>query len=467
MSSRLHTASQAAARVPQRTRLMWAHLWQRAREPRAPAGLAPAAPRPRPAWLLFLSTLGPGLIAASAGNDVGGIATYASVGAKYGYDLIWMMVVITFAMVAVQEQCARMGAVTGKGLSDLIRERFGPRWTVLAMLCLLIANGSVTVTEFVGIGAAAELFGASRYAAVPLMALAVWWLIVRGSYRRVEGIFLAFTLVFFAYPIDAVLAHPDWEQVLRHAVVPAVRADPEYLLLFVATIGTTITPYMQMYQQDAVVEKGLTVGELPGIRLDVIVGCVFSNLVAIFIIVATAATLYTAALAAGQPGADISTADEAARALAPVAGSFASQLFGIGIYGASMLAAGVLPLATAFSICEAFGWERGVSLDVGEAPLFYGLITALIVLGAAIALLPGIPVIRLLVVVQAINGFLLPVLLVFITRMAGDRELMGQHANGRVYGTFAWTVTTVIALLALMMVLATVILPAFGISFGG
>jgi Mn2+/Fe2+ NRAMP family transporter len=255
--------------------------------------------------------------------------------------------------------------------------------------------------------------------------------------------------------------------VLRGAVVPTFRADAEYILLFVATVGTTITPYMQMYQQDAVVEKGLTAEQLPAIRADVVVGSVFSNLISICMIIAMAATLFAAAQRAGQPGVDIGTAEEAARALAPLAGRFASQLFAIGIFGASMLAAGVLPLATAASICEAFGWERGVSLDFQEAPIFYGLLTFLIAAGALVALIPGIPVIRLLIVVQVVNGVLLPVLLVFITRMAGDRGLMGQHANSRRFGVFAWLVTGTLAFLALLMVITTVLLPLLGIELGG
>jgi NRAMP (natural resistance-associated macrophage protein)-like metal ion transporter len=440
--------------------------WERLARLRHPIRRPTEAP-PRRRWLLYLSVLGPGLIATSAGNDVGGIATYSAVGAKYGYDLLWMMVVITFAMIAVQEQCARMGVVTGKGLSDLIREQFGPRWTVVAMLCLLVANGGVTVTEFVGIGAAAELFGISRYVVVVPMAALVWWLIVKGSYARVERLFLALTLVFFAYPVAAALGHPDWGQALRGALAPTIHADPEYILLFVATVGTTITPYMQMYQQDAVVEKGVTPDELAYTRADVIAGCIFSNLMSIFMILATAATLYAAAQRAGQPGVDLATADEAARALAPVAGRFASQLFGLGIFGASMLAAGVLPLATTFSVCEAFGWERGVSLDLREAPVFYGLLTFFIAAGALVALIPSVPVIRLLIVVQVVNGLLLPVLLVFITRMAGDRSLMGRYANGRLYGAFAWLVTVVVAGLAIVMVTTSVVLPQLGVEIGG
>jgi len=417
-----------------------------------------------PAWFVYLGVLGPGLVSASAGNDVGGIATYASIGARYGYDMIWVMVAIAVPLLVIQEQCARMGAVTGKGLTDLIREEFGPRWTVLVMLGLLIANGGVIVSEFVGIGAAAELFGVNRYLVVPIMAVVVWWLIVKGNYRQVERVFLALTLVFLAYPISAILAHPDWGQALHSAVVPTFRPDPAYILLFVATVGTTISPYMQVGQQDLVVEKGVTADELGSTRVGVVVGTVFAILVAIFIIIATAATLYDAAVRAGQPGVEITTADQAARALQPLAGRYAEALFGIGIFGASMLAAGVLPLATALSVCEAFGWERGVELDLQEAPVFYGLLTFLIAAGAVVALTPGVPVIHMLIAVQVINGLVLPIILICVTRIAGNREVMGQYANGRLYKAAAWLITASMAALALLMVVTT-ILPAVGVSF--
>lgn len=440
-------------------RQMVAQMGKWVRWPGTPL-LLPRAPRiARPSWLLYLSVLGPGLVAASAGNDVGGIATYASVGARYGYDLIWMMLFITVPLIIIQEQCARMGAVTGKGLSDLIREQFGPRWTVIAMFCLLIANGGIIVSEFVGIGAAAELFGINRYIAVPISAALIWWLISRGNYGQVERIFLLLTVVFIAYPLSAVLAGPDWGLVLHRAVVPVIHTDPEYVILLIATVGTTISPYMQMFQQDAVVEKGATASELPSVRAGVIAGTVFAILVAIFIIVATAATLYEAAERAGQSGVVVETAIQAAQALAPVAGQYAAGLFAAGIFGASMLAAGVLPLATASSICEAFGWEHGVELDRREAPVFYGLLTFLIVGGALVALIPGVPVIQLVISVYVLNGLILPVLLVFITRMANDRDLMGTYANGPVFRVVAWLITGVIATLALLTVLQTVVLP--------
>jgi Mn2+/Fe2+ NRAMP family transporter len=403
-------------------------------------------------WSLYVAAVGPGIIAATAGNDVGGIATYASVGAKYGYELIWMMLLTGLAVVIVQEQCARLGVVTGKGLSDLIREQFGPRWTVIAMLGFLIANGGVTVTEFVGIGAAAELFGIPRLFAVPLMAGLVWYLIVYGNYRRVERLFLALALVSLAYPISAIWGNPDWSEVMRHAVMPTARFDPDFILLFVATVGTTISPYMQMYQQDAVVEKGMTDDDLTYARADVIVGCMFAIFVAICIIIATASTIYTAS--DGQ-GVVIETAEQAALALVPLVGPYASYLFAAGIFGASMLAAGVLPLATARSVCEAFGFERGVELELQEAPIFYGILTILIVGGTVIALLPGIPVVRVLIVAQAINCVVLPILLVFITRMSADTRLIGRYANGRVHSAAAWVVTVVIGFLALTVLGST------------
>ncbi len=397
-------------------------------------------------WHPYLVAVGPGIVAATAGNDVGGIATYSSVGARYGYELIWMMLLTGLALVVVQEQCARLGAVTGKGLSDLVREQFGPRWTVIAMLGFLVANGGVIVTEFVGIAAAAELFGISRFVAVPAMAALVWWLIVYGNYRRVERLFLGLALVSLAYPASAIWGQPDWGAVLAHAVVPTVRFDPDYVLLFVATVGTTISPYMQMYQQDAVVEKGFTVDDLRFARVDVIVGCAFSIFVAICIIVATASTIHAAS---GGAGVEISSAEQAARALVPLVGPYASYLFAAGIFGASMLAAGVLPLATARSVCEAFGFERGVERDLHEAPIFYGILSILIAGGAIVALLPGIPVIRLLIVVQAVNCLILPILLTFIARMSGDRRLVGVHASGPALGAASWVVTIVIGGLAL------------------
>jgi Mn2+/Fe2+ NRAMP family transporter len=449
----------AAAIVPGARRTEPKRLpWRAAgrRMPRLPAVPVRVLVR-RPGWLLYLSLLGPGLISANAGNDAGGIATYASAGATFGYSLLWALALVTVSLIIVQEMAARLGVVTGKGLSDLIRENLGIRWTAFAMLALFIANASTVTSEFAGIAAAGELFGIPKYVLVPLMAAAVWWLVVKGSYRRVERVFLLMTLAFFAYPASAILARPDWGEVLHGFVRPQVHLDIEYLYMFVALVGTTITPYMQLFQQTSVVEKGLTVSEYRYVRLDTITGCLLSDLVAAFIIIATAATLFKA-------GVRIEDAADAARALAPLAGEYATALFGIGLFGASMLAAGVLPLATAFSISEAFGWEHSLTREWREAPAFYSLFTLLIVGGAAITLIPGLPLFRVLVLVQVINGVLLPVLLFVILRLVNDPELMGEHVNSPVYNLLAWGTALFVAVLSVLTVLATVIAPLLGIA---
>lgn len=407
----------------------------------------------------WLAILGPGLIAANAGNDAGGIATYATVGASYGYSLLWMIVVITFSLAVVQEMAARMGAVTGKGLSDLIREQFGVRWTAFAMLTILIANGGTIASEFAGIAAALELFGVSKYISVPVIAIVLWWLVVKGSYRRVERVFLLLTTAFFGYIISAFLAGPDWGQVIRHTLMPSFRLEAGYIYMFVATVGTTITPYMQLFQQSSVVEKGITVAEYPLERLDTLVGVLFSDLISFFIIVATGATLFV-------HGIQVQTAADAAQALAPLAGPYASALFAAGLFGASMLAAGVLPLATSFAICEAFGWESGVNHDFDEAPVFYSLFTGLIVLGALTTLIPGLPLFQVLVLVQVVNGVLLPVLLVFMMRLTNDRELMGDYVNGPLFNLVAWATTIGVGGLAILLIVVSVILPIVGIHPG-
>ncbi|HSG39136.1 MAG TPA: Nramp family divalent metal transporter, partial [Thermoanaerobaculia bacterium] len=323
----------------------------------------------------YLTALGPGLLAASAGNDAGGIATYASAGASYGYGLLWAMVLVTIFVGVVQEMSARMGAVTGKGFSDLVRETFTLRQTALILLTLLVANTGIIVSEFIGIAAAAELFGVSRYVAVPIAAVFVWLLVTRGSYGWVERIFLVLTLAFLAYIGAAVLAKPDWGTVLTETVTPRLHFDRGYFLLLLALIGTTISPYMQLYVQSSVVEKGVTPDDYRYTRFDVIAGTLAAGIVAIFIIIATAATLH-------PQGIQIETAADAARALEPVAGSYAKILFALGLLGASLLAAGVLPLATTYMLSEALGFERGVSRTWSEAPIFMGTFTGLILLGA-------------------------------------------------------------------------------------
>jgi Mn2+/Fe2+ NRAMP family transporter len=399
-------------------------------------------------WL-YLSALGPGLLAASAGNDAGGIATYASAGASYGYGLLWAMAIVTLCVGVVQEMSARMGAVTGKGFSDLLRESFTLRQTALILLTLLVANTGIIVSEFIGVAAAAELFGVSRYIAVPLAAVFVWLLVTRGSYGWVERIFLVLSLAFLAYIGAAFLARPDWEAVLRETVHPTLHFERGYLHLLIALIGTTISPYMQLYVQSSVVEKGVTTADYRYTRFDVIVGTLSAGIVAAFIIIATAATLHPRGIA-------VDTAADAARALEPVAGPYAGVLFGLGLLGASLLAAGVLPLATTYMLSEALGFERGVSRSWSEAPIFMGILTGLIVLGAAVALVPGLPLIPVLVGVYVLNGILLPVELFAILRLVNDRELMGPHVNKPIYNFFAWTIAIGVSVLSLVLIGMTV-----------
>lgn len=399
-------------------------------------------------FLGYLAILGPGMIAASAGNDAGGIATFASVGAEHGYSLLWILIPITFSLGLVQEMCARMGAVTGKGLADLIRERFGVRWTAVVMLALLIANGGVTVSEFVGIAAATELFGVPRFLSVPLSAFAIWWLVVKSSYQRVERAFLLMSLVFLGYIVSAFLAKPDWGAVALGLAVPSFSLQYAYLFTIVAVVGTTISPYMQVYVQSSVVEKGVTPEDYRRTKKDVWVGTALAMIVVFFIVVSTAATLH-------KHGLHIESAADAARALRPLAGPYAETLFAIGLFGASMLAAGVLPLATAYSITEALGFEKGVSRSFREAPTFIGVFTFLVATGAAIAVIPNLPLIRVLLVTQVINGLLLPIILFAILRLVNSRDLMGAHVNGPIYNIAAWATAVVVTSLSILLMLVT------------
>jgi NRAMP (natural resistance-associated macrophage protein)-like metal ion transporter len=388
------------------------------------------------------------MITANAGNDAGGIATFASVGAEFGYSLLWILIPIAISLGIVQEMCARMGAVTGKGLADLIRERFGVRWTALVMLALLVANAGVTVSEFVGIAAATELFHVSRFISVPLAAMLVWWLVVKGSYKRVERAFLLMSLVFLGYIVSAFLSRPGWSAVAVGLVKPEFKLEQAYLFTLVAVIGTTISPYMQVYVQSSVVEKGVTPEDYSKTKIDVWVGTIFAILIVFFIIVSTAATLHKA-------GIQISTAEDAARALQPLAGRYAETLFGVGLFGASMLAAGVLPLATAYSISEALGFEKGVSRSFREAPIFLGTFTFLVAVGAAIAIVPNLPLFRVLLVTQVINGLLLPVILFAVLRLVNNRELMGRHVNGPLYNAAAWLTAIVVTIVSVLYIMIT------------
>jgi Mn2+/Fe2+ NRAMP family transporter len=413
--------------------------------PRLPARLNPRRTR----LFAFLGLLGPGLIAANAGNDAGGIATYSSVGAKYGYSLLWTMVLITISLGLVQMLAARMGVVTGKGLAELVREEYGIRWSVLATSAVVVANLGICISDFVGIGAALGLADVPVQVSVPIAAVGIWLIIVRGSYRSAERIFIWFTIPFFAYPIAAILAHPHWGAVGKALVIPHLQSNSTFLLLLIATAGTTITPYMQLYLQSAVVERGVREDELPHEQREAVLGAVFANVVASFIIIATGATLFTHGIH------EIGSAADAARALNPFAGSYAEVLFGVGLLGASLLAAAILPIATSYVVSESLGYEKGVGRRHEEAPVFVNIITGMIMLAAFVAIIPGVPVITLLVAVQVVNGLLLPINLFFIWRLARSGRVMGEHrSRGALDGLAAITVA-VFSTLSIVLVIVT------------
>lgn len=394
--------------------------------------------------LAFLGVMGPGLIAGLAGNDAGGIATYSVLGAETGLRMLWILPVTTLMLVIVLEMAARMGAVTGQGLGDLIRDEFGIRWTLFAMIVLLIANGANVVAEFAGAAAALEIFGVPRYVTVPIVAAGIWALVVFAGYHVVERVFLSVAVVFLAYVVSAFVAGPNWGEVGRGLVTPSVSFEPKTLLLMVATVGTTVTPYMFFYLQSSVADKGLGPEELSFERADAILGGVWTNVIAMFIVVVAAVTLF-------PRGIHIQTAEEAALALAPVAGNFAKALFAFGLFGASVLAATVMPLTTSYAVCESFGWESGVSRKFSEAPVFMGLYTALIVIGAVFVLVPGLPLFGVILVSQNLNGILLPIVLIFMLRLVNKPRLMGSHVNPLWLNVVAWGLTGLIILLTAIL----------------
>ncbi len=413
--------------------------------PRLPARLSPGRTR----LVVLLGLLGPGLIAANAGNDAGGVATYSSVGAKYGYGLLWTILLITFSLGIVQMLAARMGVATGKGLAELIREEYGIRWSAIATSAVLVANLGICISDFVGVGAALGLAGIPVQVSVPIAALAIWTIIVRGSYRSAERTFIWLTIPFLAYPLAAILAHPDWHEVAHGLVVPQLHAEPAFLLLLIATAGTTITPYMQLYLQSAVVERGVREEELGHEQREAVAGAVFANVVAASIIIATGATLYTHGVH------NIGTAAEAARALSPFAGSYAEVLFGVGLLGASLLACAILPIATSYVISESFGYEKGIGRRREEAPVFVGIITAMIAISTVVAVIPGVPVISLLVGVQVVNGLLLPINLFFIWRLSRSASLMGRFRSGPILGGAMAVTALVASTLSTVLVIVT------------
>lgn len=380
----------------------------------------PNAPSQKSKVLLILAAMGPGVVTAMAGNDAGGIATYSTVGAKFGFMSLWVIPVMCILLVVIQTTATRMGAVTGKGFSALIRERFGIRLTALAMLALLIGNVATTFSEFAGIASGMEIFGVPRWISVPIAAAAVWGLIVGGSYKRVQNVFLAISCVFVTYIVAAIIAQPNWNLALIHTVIPEVSSDISFLSLTVAMVGTTIAPWMMFFTQSNVVEKGVTLKDLFFQKIDAVTGAVVACIVAWFIIVTTGAVLF-------PEGIEITEAADAASALAPFAGEYAGALFAVGLVAASLLAACVLPLTTAFVICEAFGWEAGVSFKWKEAPFFKGIFTFVIAISAIIILIPSIDLMGIMLTAQFVNGVILPILLVFMALICTDKHMMGEH----------------------------------------
>ncbi len=390
--------------------------------------------------LLILAVIGPGFITANVDNDAGGIYTYSAAGAQFGYVLLWTMIPITVALIVVQEMSARMGAVTGKGLSDLIREEYGLRITVLMMVGLVITNFGNVVAEFAGIASSLELWHSPRQVSVPACAVIVWLMVVKGSYKSVEKIFLTASFFYFAYILAGVLAGPHWKEAAIATIrPPTARAfdNSAYLYMVIGLVGTTIAPWMQFYLQASIVEKGVTARQYVVSRLDVIFGCFFTDIVAWFIVVACAATLFV------HGNRDIQTAADAAQALRPLAGDYAYILFSAGLFNASLFAASILPISTAYAVCEGLGFESGVGKTFGEAPFFYWLYTILIAAGAGVILMPNIPLVKLSILSQVVNGMVLPFVLIFMLLLANKHEVMGKHTNSRAFNVIAWTTTVV------------------------
>ena len=424
-----------------------------AEQPRTPAQPAPgelggpgvpAAPKPKPRWLLYLGAIGPGMVAAMAGNDAGGIATYSTVGALYGYKMLWMIPIMTLLLIVAQESAARMGLATGKGFSSLIREKFGIRLTALAMSALLVSNVAVTLSEFAGIASGMALFGIPAFVSVPLAGLVVWLLCMSGSYKRIEKVLLAVSCVFLTYVVAAFMAGPSWGEALVSTVVPRFVGDAQYFSLLIATIGATIAPWMIFLAQNNVVDRGEDIESLPFQRLDAVSGAVVSCLVAWFIIITTGTVLFPNGIA-------VESAEDAARALAPIAGVYAEKLFSAGLVAASFLAACVLPGITASAICEAFGWERGADRSWAEAPAYRGIITGVLVLSCLFVLIPNVNLFGIMTASQTISGVLLPVLLVFLVIIINDKRVMGKHVNSRAWNVLTWFTIVLVTVLTVIM----------------
>jgi Mn2+/Fe2+ NRAMP family transporter len=402
--------------------------------------------------LLVFAVVGPGFITANVDNDANGILTYSQAGAQFGYLLLWTMIPTTVALIVVQEMCARMGAVTGKGLSDLIREEFGLRITFLMMIGILITNFGNVVGEFVGIAGSMGLFGVPKYIAVPICAVVVWLIAVKGQYKSVEKVFLAASFFYVTYVVAGLLAKPAWIEATKATIKPPSLATFQgpYLYMVIGVVGTTIAPWMQFYLQSSIVEKGVTRRQYKTSQWDVIVGCIFTDVVAWFIIVACAATLYVHGVR------DIRDAADAAQSLRPLAGDWAYILFALGLFNASLFAASILPLSTAYTVCEGMGFESGVERKFSEAPVFYWLYTVLIAAGAAVVMIPGLPLIKIAVLSQVVNGAVLPFVLIFMLLLINKKELMGEFVNKPVFNIIAWSTTVIMIVLTLLLVYGTV-----------
>ncbi len=418
----------------------------------APAPVPAERASPKGFWktlAIFFMLIGPGIITSNVDNDAGGITTYSLAGSEYGLTLLWTLIPITLALIIIQEMCARMGVVSGKGLSDLIRERFGAKATFYLMIALFLTNLGNTISEFAGVAASLEIFGISRYVSVPASAFFVWWLVVKGNYKSVEKVFLVACFFYISYIISGFLAKPDWALIRSEFLTPTLQFDPRFLTMAVGVVGTTIAPWMQFYLQSSVVDKGLKAEDYKYARMDVILGSIIVNVVAFFIIMLCAFTIF-------QAGIKIETAKEAALALAPLAGKYCTWLFAFGLLNASLFAASILPLSTAYTICEAFGWEASLNRKFGEAPQFYGLYSLMVFLGMVVILFPQVPLISIMFYSQVINGALLPFILIFMVILVNDRKIMRNYTNGWFLNLISYITIVVLIILSGAMILSSI-----------
>ncbi len=398
--------------------------------------------------LLFLSIVGPGIITANVDNDVGGIATYSLAGSQFGYSLLWSLIPITLLLILVQEMCARMGVVTSKGLADLIRENFGLSVTFYLMVALIVVNVANTISEFAGIAAAGEIFGISRFILVPIVAFCVWYMVIKGNYKLIERIFLFACVIYFAYIVSGIMAKPEWGLVVKSTLIPTFQFSSAYIMMLIGLIGTTIAPWMQFYLQSSLVEKGIRKENYIYSKLDVIIGCIITDVVALFIIVATAATIF-------KVGGSITDAADAAVGLQPLAGKWAGYLFAFGLLNAGIFAASILPLSTAYSVCEGLGWESGLNKKFSDAKGFYILYTSMIIIGAVVIMIPHLNLIYIMYISQVLNGILIPIIIIFMLKLLNDKKIMGEYVNSRVYNIIAWLgAILTIALTAVLVVVS-------------